>query len=77
MPCSDGELRSEVASTTDLVPSRLFVYPVDSLGGIEVRAAEVDARGLQHDHHRMSVAEDGVFLSQRELPRMGLTSVRI
>lgn len=57
--------------------SRLFVYPVKSLGGIEVRAAEVGARGLLHDRRWMLVDEKGVFLSQRRLPRMARIQVRI
>lgn len=60
-----------------LVVSRLFVYPIKSLGGIEVSAMEAGARGFQHDRRWMLVDEDGVFLSQRELPRMALVRVRI
>jgi uncharacterized protein YcbX len=53
------------------------VYPVKSLGGVEVGEWEVEARGFRHDRRWMLVDEEGVFLSQRRLPRMALVSVRI
>lgn len=60
-----------------LAVSRLFVYPVKSLGGMEVAAAEAGARGFEHDRRWMLVDGDGVFLSQRELPRMSLVRASI
>ncbi len=62
---------------TGLTVSRLFVYPIKSLGGIKLDAAEVEARGFGHDRRWMLVDEDGVFLSQRRHPRMALARVRI
>jgi len=64
-------------SVATAVVSRLFVYPVKSLGGVEVDGAEVEARGFRHDRRWMLVDEEGVFLSQRRFPRMALVSVRI
>jgi uncharacterized protein YcbX len=53
-----------------LTVSRIFVYPIKSLGGTELDAAEVEARGFRHDRRPwMLVDGDGVFLSQRR-PRM-------
>lgn len=60
-----------------LVVSRLFVYPVKSLGGTELGVAEVEARGFRHDRRWMLVDGDGVFLSQRRYPRMALASARV
>src|SRR5687767_618782 len=57
--------------------SRLFVYPVKSLRGIEVASWDVDEFGLQNDRRWMVVDEDGVFVSQRELPRMTLVRTAI
>lgn len=57
--------------------SGLFVYPVKSLRGVELREAEVEARGFLHDRRWMLVDEGGVCLTQRSLPRMALVSVRM
>jgi uncharacterized protein YcbX len=51
---------------------RLFVYPVKSCAGIEVREALVTETGLDLDRAWMVVDESGGFVSQRELPRMAL-----
>jgi uncharacterized protein YcbX len=57
--------------------SGLYVYPIKSMGGIPLEAWDVDGRGLRYDRRWMLVDEDGWFISQRELPRMALISVRI
>lgn len=51
---------------------RLFVYPVKSCAGIEVREALLTETGLDLDRAWMVVDEAGEFVSQRELPRMAL-----
>jgi uncharacterized protein YcbX len=48
----------------------LFIYPVKSLRGCAVRAAEVDALGLVGDRRFLVVDGVGRFLTQRALPRM-------
>ncbi len=50
----------------------LAVYPVKSCAGIELTQAQLTPTGLQWDRQWMVVDEQGVFLSQRELPRMAL-----
>ena len=57
--------------------SGLFVYPVKSLGGVSLPAAQVTARGLRHDRRFMVVDETGRFLSQRRHPDMALLGVGI
>ncbi len=52
--------------------SGLFRYPVKSLRGLSLSAAEVDARGLRLDRHWMLVDPDGRFVTQRQQPRMAL-----
>ena len=52
--------------------ARLFVYPVKSCAGVEVREALLTETGLEFDRAWMVVDEAGVFVSQRELPRMAL-----
>ncbi len=50
----------------------LFVYPIKSLGGIELSQSEIDERGLKNDRRYMLVDENGVFMSQRTTPPMSL-----
>ncbi|TAG24816.1 MAG: MOSC domain-containing protein [Burkholderiales bacterium] len=52
--------------------SRLFVYPVKSCAGVELKETLVIETGLEFDRAWMVVDEQGEFLSQRELPRMAL-----
>ena len=51
---------------------RLFVYPVKSCAGIELREAELTETGLDLDRAWMVVDAQGEFVTQRELPRMAL-----
>lgn len=55
-----------------LIVSRLFVYPVKSLGGFEVSSALVLPKGLANDRRWMLVDENHRFLTQREVHRMSL-----
>ena len=50
----------------------LHIHPVKSLGGFPVNEAVITPRGFQHDRRWMLVDGDGVFITQRELPRMAL-----
>lgn len=52
--------------------ARLFVYPVKSCAGMEVREALLTETGLDLDRAWMVVDADGMFLTQRSLPRMAL-----
>lgn len=52
--------------------SRLFVYPVKSCAGVELREAVLTETGLDLDRAWMVVDAEGRFVSQRELPRMAL-----
>ena len=55
-----------------LVLNGLFRYPVKSLRGAGLAEVALDARGISQDRHWMLVNPDGLFLSQRKLPRMTL-----
>ena len=61
--------------------SELVLYPVKSCAGISVREATLTKAGLSvdavYDREWMVVGADGVFLTQREYPRMALISPRI
>ena len=50
----------------------LFVYPVKSCAGVRVEQAVLLDTGLEFDRSWMVVDGNGVFLTQRELPRMAL-----
>jgi uncharacterized protein YcbX len=51
----------------------LFVYPIKSCRGTSLQQADAGARGILHDREFMVVdAQSGLFLTQRELPRMAL-----
>ncbi len=52
--------------------TRLFVYPVKSCAGVEVKEALLLDTGLEFDRAWMVVNARGEFLTQRELPRMAL-----
>ena len=55
-----------------MILEKLFIYPVKSLGGIEVTRARVERRGLQFDRRYMLADSNGRFLTQREHPIMAL-----
>jgi uncharacterized protein YcbX len=57
--------------------SRLYVYPIKSLGGIELSSASLTDRGIEHDRRWMLVGDDNRFLTQREFPRMALLRTAI
>ncbi|GAD23776.1 MOSC domain-containing protein [Acidovorax sp. MR-S7] len=52
--------------------ARLFIHPVKSCAGIEVREALLTDTGLNLDRAWMVVDPQGVFLTQRDWPRMAL-----
>lgn len=62
-------------TAADLRVGRLFVYPVKSARGMEVREWPVDRRGLLLDRRFMVVDGAGRFVTQREEPRMALVRV--
>jgi len=55
----------------------ITVYPVKSAGGISLDGWEVDQFGLRSDRRWMIVDQAGVFLSQRNHPRLALVSTSI
>ena len=52
--------------------SQLYIYPIKSLGGIELKSSVLTDRGLEHDRRWMLIDENNRFLSQRENARMAL-----
>ncbi|MEZ4669597.1 MAG: MOSC domain-containing protein [Anaerolineae bacterium] len=50
----------------------LHTYPIKSCAGLTHTSIELDARGPLWDRRWMVVEPDGMFVTQRELPRMAL-----
>jgi uncharacterized protein len=65
---SNATLERDASATI----ARLRIYPVKSLGGIDLQRAVLGATGLQWDRHWMVVDAQGDFVSQRELAGMAL-----
>jgi uncharacterized protein len=57
--------------------SRLFIYPVKSLGGISVNDALLTDRGFQYDRRWMLLNADNQFMTQRECPQMALLQTAV
>jgi MOSC domain-containing protein len=53
-----------------LTLTALHVYPVKGLKAIELAEARCTERGLENDRRWMVVGAGGLFMSQREFPRM-------
>jgi uncharacterized protein YcbX len=62
-----------MSERTAVTVTELFCYPVKSCGGTTLVEAVIRPRGIEHDREFMVVdAASGLFLTQRELPRMAL-----
>lgn len=57
--------------------TRIVVYPVKALGGVELTESAVEARGLRHDRRWMLIDSDGTFMTQRKLPHLARVKVRL
>lgn len=55
----------------------LHIYPVKSLGGIDIESSEVERRGLKYDRRWMLVDENGQFISQRKYAKLSLLRAEI
>lgn len=61
----------------NLVLSEIWIYPIKSLGGISLKSAIIERRGLQYDRRWMLVDQNGVFLTQRKHRTMALLQVHL
>jgi len=55
----------------------IFIYPVKSLCGIDLKEAKMQAQGLQYDRRWMLLDENGKFLTQRDDAKMTLIKTSI
>lgn len=46
--------------------SKIIIYPIKSLGGIELQESEIDQFGLKYDRRWMIISSNGKALTQRE-----------
>jgi uncharacterized protein YcbX len=58
-----------------MVVQNLWIYPLKSARGIALREMPLDSRGPVGDRRWMLIDDQGVMLSQRDLPRMTLIAV--
>lgn len=68
-PLPAGDVTARIA--------RLFIYPVKSCAGVELHDATLSATGLALDRTWMVVDAHGVFVTQREMPRLALVRPQI
>ncbi|MCF2447123.1 MOSC domain-containing protein [Dyadobacter sp. CY345] len=57
--------------------SEIWIYPVKSLGGVRLKEANIEQRGMQYDRRWMVIDHNGTFLTQRTDPKMALLSIII
>lgn len=55
---------------------RIFVYPIKSCRGVELDQCALGEYGFRDDRRWMLVDERGVFISQREQPKLALVDIR-
>lgn len=55
----------------------IYVYPVKATRGLSLQGSEVLPRGLAHDRRWMLVDRRGVFLTQRDYPRLALVEAQV
>ena len=51
--------------------TQISIYPIKSCAGIQLSMGEVRDRGFVQDRRWMLVDDDGLFISQRNTPRLG------
>ena len=58
--------------------THIRIYPIKSLGGVELESAVIEPQGLQYDRRWMLIdLEEKKFLSQRQIPEMALLQVAV
>jgi uncharacterized protein YcbX len=55
----------------------LYIYPIKSCSGSFIERAVIGSRGFVHDREFMIVDREGLFLTQREIPKLSLVKPEI
>ncbi|MCF0050257.1 MOSC domain-containing protein [Dyadobacter sp. LJ53] len=57
--------------------SEIWIYPVKSLGGIRLKEAKTEKKGLQYDRRWLIIDENNTFITQRVFHQMALIDVAL
>ena len=57
--------------------SEINIYPIKSLGGISLKEANIEEKGLQYDRRWMLIDDEGTFISQRKYAELAMLQVSI
>lgn len=57
--------------------SKIYIYPIKSLGAISLKEADAEVLGLKHDRRMMLIDEKGMFISQRKFHELALVNCQI
>lgn len=57
--------------------SQLFIYPIKSLGGIELTTSDITERGLRYDRRWLLADADYQFITQRQHTQLAFFSTKI
>ena len=57
--------------------SEVNIYPIKSLKGISLQNSVVEKRGLRYDRRWMLTDPNGMFFTQREVPKMAAVTVEV
>ena len=60
-----------------MIVSEINIYPIKSLKGISLSESLVEKRGLRYDRRWMLTDKDGMFFTQREVPKMATVAVAV
>ncbi len=60
-----------------LILSKIFIYPIKSLGGISLQSSQITEKGLQYDRQWMLVDQNNTYITQRTFPEMSLLKVKL
>ncbi|MEJ7559042.1 MAG: MOSC N-terminal beta barrel domain-containing protein [Pedobacter sp.] len=55
--------------------SEIYIYPIKSLGGISIKEAKLEQRGLQYDRKWLLIDENGTFITQRKHYNLAMLQV--
>lgn len=62
---------------SNLKVTDLWIYPIKSIAGIQLKESKVEKRGLQYDRRWVLADENGMFVNQRDYPEMALLQPEI
>ncbi|MCF2486760.1 MOSC domain-containing protein [Dyadobacter sp. CY347] len=57
--------------------SEIWIYPVKSLGGIRLKEAKTENKGLQYDRRWLIIDDNNTFITQRVFHQMALIDVSL